>query len=87
MFGSGPSSVVKVCCGPRCGSEPAHRAVYQAVESAAVAESQDTSVLPTMCRGWCGMGVTLVLPSGDTIKARDPDEARTKLKQNASPGG
>ena len=75
---------IKVCCGPRCGSEPVHRAVYQAAE--VTADPQNISVLPTMCRGWCGMGVTLVLPSGDTIKARDADEARAKLN-NALFGG
>ena len=76
MFG-GTAGSVRVCCGPRCGSEPAHRAVYGAAESAA--GSRDIPVLPTMCRGWCGMGVTLVLPTGETIKARDADEARAKL--------
>ena len=64
---------VKICCGPRCGVEPNHRAIYEAVETTA------TLVAPTMCRGWCGMGVTLVLPGGDKIKARDAAEARAKL--------
>jgi hypothetical protein len=64
---------VKICCGPRCGVEPNHRTIYEAVESAA------TLVAPTMCRGWCGRGVTIVLPGGDKIKARDAAEARAKL--------
>ena len=75
MF-SGGDDCVKVCCGPRCGVEPNHRTIYAAVEKTAAA----TLVVPTLCRGWCGLGVTLVLPNGDKIKARDADEARAKLK-------
>ncbi len=70
----GGNGCVKICCGPRCGVEPHHRAVYEAAEMTA------TLVTPTMCRGWCGQGVTLVLPGGDKIKARNASEARAKLK-------
>ncbi len=73
MLPSG-NACVKVCCGPRCGVEPNHRTIYEALETTTAL------VAPTMCRGWCGQGVTLVLPGGDKIKARDASEARAKLK-------
>lgn len=78
MFGDdtfGPA--IRVCCGPRCGVEPNHRAVYEAAEQATA--SACAAVLPTMCRGLCGHGVTLVRPDGQKIKARDADEARAQL--------
>jgi hypothetical protein len=68
---------VKVCCGPRCGVLPEHRAVYAAVEMAA--RGADQRVVPTLCRGLCGDGVTVVRANGDTAKARDPAEARALI--------
>ena len=65
---------VKVCCGPRCGAEPGHRAIYDAAEAGAAGAGVDT--LPTLCRGLCTGGVTLVLPGGEKLKARTPGEAR-----------
>jgi len=62
---------VKVCCGPRCGVLPEHRAVYAAIERAA-----GVPVAPTLCRGLCGHGVTVVRANGSTAKVRDPAEAR-----------
>jgi len=66
---------VRVCCGPRCGAEPGHRAVYRAVEAAVV----PCPVLPTLCQVLCGYGVTVVLPCGDKRKVRDAREARDIL--------
>jgi hypothetical protein len=37
---------VQVCCGPRCGVCPEHRAVYDA----AVAARPPEGVAPTLCR-------------------------------------
>ena len=74
MFGGTPC--VKICCGPRCGVEPDHRAICDAAETAA---PDACPVVPTMCRGLCGGGVTLVLPDGTPIKARDPQEARAAV--------
>ena len=65
---------VKVCCGPRCGAEPGHRAIYDAAEAGAADAGAD--VLPTLCRGLCRGGVTLVRPDGEKLKARTPGEAR-----------
>ena len=76
MFGDG-GPCVKVCCGPRCGVLPEHRAVYAAVES--VARGTDINVLPTLCRGFCGDGVTLVRTDGAKVKAHDAAEARALL--------
>jgi hypothetical protein len=73
MFGT---PTVKICCGPRCGTEPNHRAICDATENGASA----CPVVPTMCRGVCGGGVTLVLPDGTTTKARDPEEARAAVQ-------
>ena len=77
MFGDGPC--VKVCCGPRCGVLPEHRAVYAAVEAAC---GGDVPVLPTLCRGLCGDGVTLVRADGAKVKAHDAAEARSVLSTN-----
>jgi len=75
VFGDeGRCPTVKVCCGPRCGVEPSHRAVYAAVEAIV-----ETPVIPTMCRGWCGQGVTVVKADGDIFKARDAAHVRAKL--------
>ena len=74
MFGDDNGPRVKVCCGPRCGVLPEHRAVYAAVESAA-----GVPVIPTLCRGVCGDGVTVVGADGATAKARGPAEARALL--------
>lgn len=63
----------KVCCGPRCGTEPDHRAIFDALGENAV---------PTMCRGHCGFGVTIVKPGGETVKARDADAARAHLLED-----
>ena len=57
--------VVLVCCGPRCGTEPGHRAVYAAAERAAGDAGYETA--PAMCRGVCYGGVTVVLPGADGI--------------------
>jgi hypothetical protein len=73
-FGDGGVPSVKVCCGPRCGAEPGHRAVYRAVEANAACP-----VLPTLCQGLCGCGITVVLPDGDKRKIRDAREARDIL--------
>lgn len=78
LGGCGPC--VKVCCGPRCGVDPAHRAVYEAVEAALPPE---VSVVPTMCRGLCGAGVTVVRENGDKIKVRSTDEARRQLSAHS----
>ncbi len=75
MWSGGTGPCVKVCCGPRCGTVPEHRAIYDAVEAAC----PGVTVVPTMCRGLCGDGVTLVREDGEKIKARDADEARAKL--------
>ena len=71
---------MRVCCGPRCGVEPAHRAVYAAAEAA----RPEGGVAPTMCRGLCGGGVTLVREDGATMKARDPAEVRAQLTREDS---
>jgi hypothetical protein len=65
---------VKVCCGPRCGVLPEHRAVYAAIENAA-----RVSVAPTLCRKLCGHGVTVVRANGTVAKVRDPVEARALI--------
>ena len=65
---------VRVCCGPRCGAEPGHRAIYRAVERAA-----GCPVEPTLCRAFCGGGVTLVLPNGEKRKARSAQDATKSL--------
>ncbi len=73
MFGEdGPC--VKVCCGPRCGVLPEHRAVYAAIENTA-----RVAVAPTLCRKLCGHGVTVVREDGIAAKVRDPDEARALI--------
>jgi hypothetical protein len=77
-FGDELGPAIRVCCGPRCGQEPGHRAIYSAVESAAGC----TAVRPTMCRGLCGAGVTIVLPTGEEHKARTPQEAKALLTTN-----
>lgn len=84
MFGETPGvSRLKVCCGPRCGVWPGHRAIYAAAERAAA--EQDTATLPTMCQGLCGNGVTLVLPGGDKVKAGDAREAAEAANTTALP--
>ena len=80
MFGS---PCVKICCGPRCGVEPNHRAICDATESASAEAA--CPVVPTMCRGLCGGGVTLVLPDGSQTKARDPQEARAAVVKTPAP--
>ncbi|MES2464345.1 MAG: hypothetical protein V4671_27610 [Armatimonadota bacterium] len=73
MFGdditAGPS--IKVCCGPRCGVDPGHRVIFEAIETAALPQA----VLPTMCQGLCHGGVTVVWPGGAKTKIRDVQEA------------
>jgi hypothetical protein len=75
MFGddtsTGPS--IKVCCGPRCGVDPQHRRVFEAIELAA--QQTTTQVLPTMCQGLCHGGVTVVWPSRQKTKICDVREA------------
>lgn len=73
MFPAG--RCVRVCCGPRCGVEPGHRAIYAAAEAAC----PDVTVIPTLCRGLCGDGITLVRADGVAVKARDPAEAYRRL--------
>jgi hypothetical protein len=72
MFGdditTGPT--IKVCCGPRCGVDPAHRVIFEAIEKAA----GSAAVLPTMCQGLCHGGVTVVWPGGHKTKIRDARE-------------
>ena len=78
LFGSaGPC--VKVCCGPRCGVDPNHRAVYRAVEAECSRVAAGPSVIPTLCRGLCGEGVTVVRADGAAVKVRDARDARTQL--------
>jgi hypothetical protein len=77
-FGDDLGPTIRVCCGPRCGQEPGHRAIYSAVERAA----GRTIVRPTLCRGLCGLGVTIVLTTGDEHKARTPQEAKDLLTTN-----
>jgi len=80
-FGDTDAPTVRVCCGPRCGVWPRHRAIYDAAERAAASGgADDLAVAPTMCQGRCGDGVTVVLPSGDKEKARDADEARAIVR-------
>jgi NADH:ubiquinone oxidoreductase subunit E len=82
MFGDTGRPIVRVCCGPRCGAEPGHRAVYDAVEKAA--ESAELDVRPTMCQGLCGSGVTIVLPDREKRKIRDVAEAADALSTEGS---
>jgi hypothetical protein len=76
MFGdditAGPS--IKVCCGPRCGVDPHHRAIFEAIERAA----QPIPVLPTMCQGLCHGGVTVVWPGRVKTKICDAQEASAR---------
>jgi len=65
---------VKICCGPRCGAEPGHRAIYAAVEKAA--QTENITAVPTMCRGECGSGVSVVLPEGQITKIQDVATAK-----------
>lgn len=69
------SGCVKICCGPRCGMDPQHRAIYQAVEQ----EHADAMVVPTMCRGLCGAGVTVVREDGVPVKVRNAAEAQDRF--------
>ncbi len=79
MFGEEANQpTLRVCCGPRCGAEVGHRAIYAAVETAAGTIS--VAVHPTMCQGFCGLGVTLGLPNGEKIKLRDVPEARAQVE-------
>lgn len=79
MFGDESSRpVIRICCGPRCGAEPAHRAIYRSVETTAAAAEFD--LRPVMCQGLCGSGVTIILPDRHTIKIRDAEEARYPFK-------
>jgi len=79
MFGDDASSrlVIRICCGPRCGAEPGHKAIYASIENTA---SADFDLRPVMCQGLCGSGVTVVLPDRNKIKIRDAEEARTSFK-------
>lgn len=74
MLGTGGPSI-KVCCGPRCGILPEHCAIYAAAEAA----RPDVPILPTMCRGLCGNGVTVVREDGTATKAHDVEEMRARL--------
>ena len=80
-----PLAGIKVCCGPRCGAEPGHRAIYDAAEAGA--SDGGTAVLPTLCRGLCTGGVTLVRPDGEKCKARSADEARAIAAAAAAESG
>jgi NADH:ubiquinone oxidoreductase subunit E len=57
--------------------EPGHRRLFAAVERAAAAgrNDGDVEVLPGMCQGLCGGGVTLTLPDNTRCKAGDAREA------------
>jgi NADH:ubiquinone oxidoreductase subunit E len=89
MFGDDPADgdspeIIRICCGPRCGAESDHRRIYAAVEQAAKDErsfesAASLSVRPVMCQGFCGMGVTLVLPDGSKTKIRAPITAREMI--------
>ena len=72
--GENRNKPLRICCGPRCGAEPGHRAIYRAIEKAA-----HCLVEPTLCRALCGAGVTVVLPSGEKRKARSVQEAATSI--------
>lgn len=74
MFGEAPDrAIIRVCCGPRCGVEPGHRAIYAAIEGAA---TKETEIRPAMCQGLCGEGVTVILPDREKRKVRSVQEAR-----------
>lgn len=62
---------LRICCGPRCGAEAEHRAVYRAIEKAA--DARNIPVEPTLCRALCGAGVTVVAPDGEKHKLRAGD--------------
>ena len=70
-FGYVTTPCVKVCCGPRCGAHPGHRSLYKTVES-----HSTLPVVPILCQGLCGEGVTVVSANGDKHKIRDVAEAR-----------
>jgi len=65
----------RVCCGPRCGAEPGHRLIFAAVEREAT--RRGIAVVPTLCRGACGRGVTVIAPDGGARKVSDVREAKT----------
>ena len=82
-FGDGLASaqILSICCGPRCGAEPGHRALYDALEKRVNVLYPDAAVRPTLCQGLCGGGVTVMLREGankPTVKQkiRDAGEAR-----------
>lgn len=70
-FGSIPIPCVKVCCGPRCGAHPGHHAIYKTME-----KQSALPVVPILCQGRCGDGVTVIAANGDPHKIRDTAEAR-----------
>jgi hypothetical protein len=77
MFSAGGGPAIRVCCGPRCGVEPCHRAVFDAAERLA---PPGVIVAPTLCRGLCGGGVTLVREDGRTAKAADARDVEPILR-------
>jgi len=62
------SRPLRVCCGPRCGADPEHRSVYQKLE-----QSAPCAVEPTLCRAFCGAGITVIAPNGGKHKLRSGD--------------
>lgn len=76
--------VLRVCCGPRCGAWPRHRAIYASIERVA----SNMTVEPVGCRGECGLGVTVVLPNASAIvKVTEPSDTEelTRALQQAQP--
>ena len=85
-FGNGfaPGPVLSICCGPRCGAEPGHRAVYDAIEKRVNVTYPDVSVRPTLCQGLCGGGVTVMLraePGAPTVKQKIQDVGEARVFQ------
>ena len=81
LFGSPSGPLVKICCGPRCGAEPGHRLLYDAVEKRILETIADAAVRPVLCQGLCGGGVTVsvrISPDAPVVKQkiRDLSDAR-----------
>lgn len=71
MFGEEIRGKVRVCCGPRCGSEPGHGRIFDAIERSL----SPKPVLPVLCQGLCHCGVTVVCGDGRKLKVKTATEA------------
>lgn len=69
-FGDNGKPCVKVCCGPRCGQETGHRALYTTAEAVCC-----LPVRPSGCLGHCRGGVTVALPNGQVCKLQAASDA------------